>query len=697
LDTIDAADAVTKCAEPDLSLPYHCELDACRSANFVIGPSCWFLCQKRTAMQYMRSGNAAGFNGAPVAGAASPPFVAPPFASQPGAGSHNGGALSPAGLSYAVDMEAGGGAIGHGAVSSGGVHSAPQTPLAEPLPTAAQRRGRLDFAAATAAIQQQQQSSHGNSNVRASQLRYIPGHSDAEWGRTPPRSLPSSSSLSLWARARAWTRLNARALGKALRHTRIKRVLLLTATLAALVVLHWRISSIGNGNVDEGSAASVGRLKPSPAQLHTTDDPTLWRTDADDAADEGDETQSAAAAWAARRSAASNRSATFILPRWGGGEGVGAAEPVDAELPSSFPNPIYRLPRPSPEAVQAAMAQRERDAQPAREGVLSSLAAAAAAAGSASGISAGNDSVGNGIAPPSSPSISAQLPLTIFSTMRDLTFAAQRAFPATYLKNWNALRSWRRLGMPSSLAQQAGCTTAAGAAKYAPLWTPPVQVILFVDHGPETCAHLQKEKLLDMRGLTCVTIPSMCASSEFKKPFMHCLWNHALAHSSTAHVAFVNGDIVLLQDYYAAVQSVARALPRFVMVARRTDVPPMDWPRAKLSYFVNVITADDGDDEPHEDGGDKGRSTEAQSRAGGGGVTGKPGSRSLVYENPYHDSSWLRAYEQHVRLRGRRHDAFGIDTFTFHRAVLERLEFPPFLVGVYRWDNCQKTKRSPTI
>ena len=95
-------------------------------------------------------------------------------------------------------------------------------------------------------------------------------------------------------------------------------------------------------------------------------------------------------------------------------------------------------------------------------------------------------------------------------------------------------------------------------------------------------------------------------------------------------LAYVNADILLLPDFLAAVEVVARRLPRFLMVGQRWDLD-----------FEEVI-----------DFGDRG---------------------------------WSEVVRRDVQARGKLHASSGIDYFVFRRGLWR--EMPPFAVGRTMWDN----------
>ena len=115
-----------------------------------------------------------------------------------------------------------------------------------------------------------------------------------------------------------------------------------------------------------------------------------------------------------------------------------------------------------------------------------------------------------------------------------------------------------------------------------------------------------------------------CWHSAYRKPTLDCIFSMANALSRTDIVAYVNGDIIAHKSLATHVEYAHRVFgDDFLLVARRTDV-------AITTKEVDVL---------------------AQAHS-----------------------------------NGRLHDHFGIDLFVYHRKHFPQT-FPPFLAGVYRWDN----------
>lgn len=109
-------------------------------------------------------------------------------------------------------------------------------------------------------------------------------------------------------------------------------------------------------------------------------------------------------------------------------------------------------------------------------------------------------------------------------------------------------------------------------------------------------------------------------------------------------LAYVNADIVLLPDFPAAVEVVARRLPQFLMVGQRWDLD-----------FEEVID--------------------------------------------FGDRHWPEAVRRDAQARGQLHPPSGIDYFVFRRGLWR--EIPPFAVGRTMWDNwliySARARRVPVV
>lgn len=113
-------------------------------------------------------------------------------------------------------------------------------------------------------------------------------------------------------------------------------------------------------------------------------------------------------------------------------------------------------------------------------------------------------------------------------------------------------------------------------------------------------------------------------------PLVNSVFRLGVREAVTDVVAYVNADIILLDDFRRAVKAVAGAIPGpFMMVGRRTD---------------------------------------------------------LVWDTPLDmRAGWDVLFRQHVGNEGTLHQPAGIDYFVFRRNTLFMI--PPFALGRFRWDN----------
>ena len=203
-------------------------------------------------------------------------------------------------------------------------------------------------------------------------------------------------------------------------------------------------------------------------------------------------------------------------------------------------------------------------------------------------------------------------PFTIISLLHDMNDVYLQEHRNGYLFQFNAVRSWLRL-------------------------QPPSNILIYMD-TQESC-----DRLLSMHPsfaqLRCQ--PAPCVNTQFNRPRLDCIFNHANEHSTTDIIAFVNGDIVLSPYLNTVLDSVRKQYDQhFSMVSRRTDTLVDD---DTLNSWFNVI----GDGETdHTD-----------------------------------------AVIEYSRRNGTMHSEWGIDLFVYTRTLFATLDFPPFLAGVYRWDN----------
>ncbi len=102
---------------------------------------------------------------------------------------------------------------------------------------------------------------------------------------------------------------------------------------------------------------------------------------------------------------------------------------------------------------------------------------------------------------------------------------------------WNAIASWTRLH-------------------------PDAEVILFGEEDGTAAA---------AEALGATHIPDV-ARNQYGTPLVSDLFAKAAAASRQPVLAYVNADIILMQDFVRAVQAVARVAPRFLITGRRQDI-----------------------------------------------------------------------------------------------------------------------------
>ena len=217
-------------------------------------------------------------------------------------------------------------------------------------------------------------------------------------------------------------------------------------------------------------------------------------------------------------------------------------------------------------------------------------------------------------APPPPPPIviPSGTPFTIISLLHDMNDAYLAEHRNGYLFQFNAVRSWLRL-------------------------QPPSNILIYMD-TQESCDRLTAMHP-SFAQLRCQ--PAPCVNTQFNRPRLDCIFNHANEHSTTDIIAFVNGDIVLSPYLTSVLDSVQRQYDQhFSMVSRRTDTLIDD---ATLDQWFSSI---------------------------GDGAT-----------------DHTDAVIEYSRRNGTMHSEWGIDLFVYTRTLFATLDFPPFLAGVYRWDN----------
>eukprot|EP00475_Leptophrys_vorax_P016497 TRINITY_DN2293_c0_g1_i5.p1 TRINITY_DN2293_c0_g1~~TRINITY_DN2293_c0_g1_i5.p1 ORF type:complete len:1039 (-),score=270.87 TRINITY_DN2293_c0_g1_i5:136-3252(-) len=191
---------------------------------------------------------------------------------------------------------------------------------------------------------------------------------------------------------------------------------------------------------------------------------------------------------------------------------------------------------------------------------------------------------------------------TLFMNMDESMLKNQRD---VYVHQFNSITSWTRL-------------------------VPAHNIIVFVA-DQFTCDHVKGK----FPGVQCF-LDIDCVDFHQRRTDVSCIWKLAREKATTEYLTYVNGDIILLDDFVATFKYLKqhRANKRFVAVGQRTDI--------NIKDFVDFST------------------------------------RQEV------EKLFARA-----AVEGQYHGEWGIDYFIHHRSVFDvtKIEFPPFLAGVFRWDN----------
>ena len=227
---------------------------------------------------------------------------------------------------------------------------------------------------------------------------------------------------------------------------------------------------------------------------------------------------------------------------------------------------------------------------------------------------------------------------TIVSLVRDMSPEALAADRTSYAFQYTALQSWANLVSSGN-------------------------ILVFADNA-EQCGYIQAE----VRGIQCLPIP--CWHAELNKPLLDCIFSTVHSQAPTDLIVYANADVALYSDLADAIESAAAQKDKFVMVGRRTNT------------LVSPVMLED-----------------------------------------YRSPSFPARLRAHALKSGQLHSAMGIDMFVYRKKVLQTLvirnsatgatqpaaeaaaavsdadglvaasglagpvSFPPFLAGVFRWDN----------
>ena len=186
----------------------------------------------------------------------------------------------------------------------------------------------------------------------------------------------------------------------------------------------------------------------------------------------------------------------------------------------------------------------------------------------------------------------------------------------------------------------------------------PSNVLLYVDKEA-ICAWLVERP--ELRGLKCFTVPDV--HSTYKRPVLPALFEHAHSHANSELIAFMARPAFIHPLLPTIVRNVSGDLPRFLMLTRRTDValpadtlPPWTFSSFSPSFAPFVV--------PQQ-------------------PSYLSNYRQLMA--PY--IATLESVFEYAGNYGKLHGEYGIDLFVYPRSIFATLDFPPYLAGVYRWDN----------
>jgi len=232
------------------------------------------------------------------------------------------------------------------------------------------------------------------------------------------------------------------------------------------------------------------------------------------------------------------------------------------------------------------------------------------------------------------------IPFTLVSLLRDMTpdFLAENK--ASYIFQYNSLLSWLRI-------------------------TP--HVIVYMDSAA-SCAALTARS--EFRQVQCFQVP--CMHDTIHRPLLNCIFDHAHEHSVTEAMGFVNGDIILAPAVKGLVNKIGSEFDKYLVVSRRTDT---HLPEHLIDAYIANYLAKEKADLPGAAPFKPAVAVDAQ------------GQRVVVADNV--DNAMMFA-----AANGVLHSEFGIDLFLYPKSTFQWMfpSFPPFLAGVYRWDNYFLTK-----
>jgi hypothetical protein len=152
-------------------------------------------------------------------------------------------------------------------------------------------------------------------------------------------------------------------------------------------------------------------------------------------------------------------------------------------------------------------------------------------------------------------------------------------------------------------------------------------IIIFVD-TEESCNFISSH----IRNIQCFTIT--CWNKEYNKPLLNCIFHQAHQHSVTDTMIYINGDIIITPHLISTIEYTRSNYDKFMLVGRRTNI-----------------------------------------------------DMSLTKLNEQHTNTYLPYLIEMCKQYGQLHTGYGIDLFVYSKKIIDAKQFPPFLAGVYRWDN----------
>ena len=166
----------------------------------------------------------------------------------------------------------------------------------------------------------------------------------------------------------------------------------------------------------------------------------------------------------------------------------------------------------------------------------------------------------------------------------------------------------------------------------------------------------------ELRGLKCYVVPDVHVT--YRRPVLPALFEHAHSVAGSELIAFMARPAFVHPLLPTIVRNVSDNLPLgFMMVTRRTDV---SLPATALSSWT--FSRFSSSSAPFV-------------------VPQQPAYRDNYRHLMAPYVSTLEAVVEYAGGYGKLHGEYGIDLFVYRRSVFAALDFPPYLAGVYRWDN----------